>query len=218
MNIFSPNNPGISGIDELTDGEAFFLQSLVNLQYANGDILYYNNGFKRLPKGTDTQVLTLASGLPSWATPTGGGGGGSVTSVSVVSANGFAGTVATPTTTPAITLTTSITGLLKGNGTAISAAAAGTDYLAPFTSQTANTFFAAPNGAAGNPTFRAIVAADIPTLNQNTTGTASNITATTNSTLTTISNLAITQSQVTGLATALAGKEATITAGTTAQY
>jgi len=46
-----------------------------------------------------------------------------------------------------------------------------------FSSQTANTFLAAPNGSAGTPTFRAIVAADIPTLNQNTTGTASNITA-----------------------------------------
>ena len=56
---------------------------------------------------------------------------GTVTSASVVSANGFAGTVATATTTPAITLTTSITGVLKGNGTAISAASAGTDYVAP---------------------------------------------------------------------------------------
>jgi len=46
-----------------------------------------------------------------------------------------------------------------------------------FASQTANTFLAAPNGSAGTPTFRAIVAADVPTLNQNTTGTASNITA-----------------------------------------
>ena len=51
-----------------------------------------------------------------------GKGSGSVTSVSVVSANGFAGTVATATTTPAITLTTSITGLLYGNGTALAAA------------------------------------------------------------------------------------------------
>lgn len=49
-------------------------------------------------------------------------GSGTVTSVSVVSANGFAGTVATATTTPAITLTTTITGILSGNGTAISAA------------------------------------------------------------------------------------------------
>lgn len=54
-----------------------------------------------------------------------------VTTVSIVAANGFAGSVATATTTPAITLTTSITGLLKGNGTAISAASAGTDYVVP---------------------------------------------------------------------------------------
>jgi len=60
-----------------------------------------------------------------------GKGSGSVTSVSVVSANGFAGTVATATTTPAITLTTSVTGVLKGNGTAISAAVVNTDYFAP---------------------------------------------------------------------------------------
>jgi len=52
-----------------------------------------------------------------------GAGSGTVTSVSVVSANGFAGTVATATTTPAITLTTTINSpVLAGNGTAISAA------------------------------------------------------------------------------------------------
>lgn len=50
-------------------------------------------------------------------------GSGTVTSVSVVSTNGLAGTVATATTTPAITLSTTITGILSGNGTAISAAA-----------------------------------------------------------------------------------------------
>lgn len=54
-----------------------------------------------------------------------GGGTGTVTSVSVVTANGFAGSVATATTTPAITLSTTITGILKGNGTAISAGTAG---------------------------------------------------------------------------------------------
>jgi phage-related tail fiber protein len=62
-----------------------------------------------------------------------GGSSGSVTSVSVVSANGFAGSVANATSTPAITISTSITGLLKGNGTAVSAATSGTDY-APATS------------------------------------------------------------------------------------
>lgn len=50
-------------------------------------------------------------------------GSGTVTDVSVVTANGFAGTVATSTTTPAITLTTTINApVLAGNGTAISAA------------------------------------------------------------------------------------------------
>ena len=82
--------------------------------------------------GTSGQVLTSAgAAAPTWATPT----TGTVSSVSVVSANGLAGTVATATTTPAITLSTTITGLLKGNGTAISAAASGADY-APATSGT----------------------------------------------------------------------------------
>jgi hypothetical protein len=48
----------------------------------------------------------------------------------------------------------------------------------PYASKTANYFLSSPNGSAGVPSFRAIVAADIPTLNQNTTGTASNVTGT----------------------------------------
>lgn len=47
-----------------------------------------------------------------------------------------------------------------------------------FGSQTANYVLAAPNGTAGTPTFRALVAADIPTLNQNTTGTAAGLSST----------------------------------------
>lgn len=45
-------------------------------------------------------------------------------------------------------------------------------------SQTANYFYAAPNGSSGTGSWRAIVAADIPTLNQNTTGTAANLSGT----------------------------------------
>jgi hypothetical protein len=93
--------------------------------------------------GTTTPVITLnvptasasnrgALSSADWTTFN-NKGSGSVTSASVVSANGFAGTVATATTTPAITISTSITGVLKGNGTAISAATSGTDY-APATS------------------------------------------------------------------------------------
>lgn len=51
-----------------------------------------------------------------------------VTSLTVTSANGFAGSF-TSGATPALTISTSITGLLKGNGTAISAAVANTDYV-----------------------------------------------------------------------------------------
>lgn len=57
---------------------------------------------------------------------------GTVTDVSVVSANGLAGT-SSGGATPALTLSTSITGVLKGDGTALSAATAGTDYVAPAT-------------------------------------------------------------------------------------
>ena len=77
------------------------------------------------------QEITIGSGLQlSGGILSSTSGGGSVTTVSVVSANGFAGTVANASSTPAITLTTTISGLLKGNGTAISAAVGNTDYLA----------------------------------------------------------------------------------------
>lgn len=58
-------------------------------------------------------------------------GSGTVTNTSVVSANGFNGSFANSSTTPALTLTTTVTGVVKGNGTALSAATVGTDYMAP---------------------------------------------------------------------------------------
>jgi hypothetical protein len=77
--------------------------------------------------GNNGKYLTTDGSTPSWAdNPL-----GTVTTVSVVSTNGFAGTVANATTTPAITMTTTVTGVIKGNGTAISAATAGTDYVSP---------------------------------------------------------------------------------------
>ena len=96
--------------------------------------------------GTTTPVITLnvptasatnrgALSAADWTTFNNKQPAGSyLTAVSVVSANGFAGT-SSGGTTPALTLSTSITGLLKGNGAAISAATSGTDY-APATSGT----------------------------------------------------------------------------------
>lgn len=181
-----------------------------------------------------------------------GKGAGTVTSVSITTANGVSGSVATATTTPAITLTlgditplsvaatgtvtgsnlsgtntgnvtigtanglslasqaislglssTSTTGALsstdwntfngKGVGSVTSVGltapsifgvagtpitGSGTLALTFATGQTANQFLATPNGSTGAVGLRAIVAADIPTLNQSTTGTALNVTGT----------------------------------------
>jgi hypothetical protein len=65
-----------------------------------------------------------------------------------------------------------------GSTPAISLSANYGDTLNPYASKTANYVLAAPNGSSGVPSFRAIVAADIPTLNQNTSGTAAGLSAT----------------------------------------
>ena len=90
------------------------------------DLNLFSNTLQGLTplSGGGTSNFLRADG--TWAAPS--GTGGTITTLSVVSANGLSGTVANPTTTPAITLSTTITGILKGNGTAMSAATAGTDY------------------------------------------------------------------------------------------
>ena len=105
-------------------------------------------------QGTSGQVLTSqGTGVtPIWTTPNAG---------TVTSVTGTSPVVSSGGATPAISLA-------SGYG----------DTQNPYASKTANNFLAAPNGTAGAPTFRSIVAADIPTLNQNTTGTASNVTGT----------------------------------------
>jgi hypothetical protein len=105
--------------------------------------------------GTTTPALVQGSGVTitgTWPNQTiaATGSGGTITSVT-----GTAPVASSGGTTPAISL-----------------AAAYGDTLNPYASKTANNFLAAPNGSAGVPSFRAVVAADIPTLNQNTTGTA----------------------------------------------
>ena len=87
------------------------------------------------PVGSSGQVLTSGgAGSPTWSTPA----GGSVTSVGLSLPTEF--TVSNSPVTSAGTLT------------------------AVWKSETAKYFFAAPNAAAGTPTFRLIVASDIPAL------------------------------------------------------
>jgi hypothetical protein len=97
----------------------------------NGDTFYTSvNGFNSNMLTLDgttlnvTDPTTSSSDLLNTALANiyaASGGTGTVTSVSVVSANGFSGTVANPTTTPAITLQTTISGLLYGLSNAITA-------------------------------------------------------------------------------------------------
>lgn len=83
--------------------------------------------------GTVTFVPVDGIGAIVDLAASGSGGSGSVTSVAVSSANGFSGTVVNPTTAANITLSTTITGLLKGTGSAITAAVGDVDYQKPIT-------------------------------------------------------------------------------------
>ena len=99
---------------------------------STGLLRFRNSGGVRIDQLADVDTRMMVVGpdgtLAALPIPSGGGG---VSTVSIVSANGFAGSIANPTTTPAITISTTITGILKGNGTAISAAVANTDYQSP---------------------------------------------------------------------------------------
>jgi len=91
-----------------------------------------------------------------------------------------AGTSSTTGTVTSVSGTGAVSGLsLSGTVTSTGSLTLGGTLVVTasnFASQTANTVLAAPNGSAGVPTFRSLVAADVPTLNQNTTGTAANVT------------------------------------------
>lgn len=98
--------------------------------------------------------------------------------VSALSASAFRTAIGAGTGDGTVTSVTGTSPVASSGGAtpAISLASGYGDTQNPYASKTANFVLAAPNGTAGVPTFRAVVAADIPTLNQNTTGTASNVT------------------------------------------
>jgi len=127
--------------------------------------------------GGATPVLDLTSGVATAGTT------GSASLIPVITIDTYGRVTSITTAANPQGTVTSVTGtspvVSSGGATpAISLASGYGDTLNPYASKTANYFLAAPNGSAGVPTFRAVVAADIPTLNQNTTGTASNVTGT----------------------------------------
>ena len=140
--FYSSNNPviqiissGYVGIGGNTPTATLDVAGTVNLGATGTDTvkilgeMYLYNGV-----GSIGQV-PVSKGVgfpPEWVTV--GTGGGTVITVSVASANGFAGT-SSGGANPELTLSTTISGLLKGNGTALQAATSGVDY-APATSGT----------------------------------------------------------------------------------
>lgn len=105
-----------------------------------GDLLYFTTVNARLPVGSNGQFLTVVAGAPAWSTVV---TGGTVTSVALTMPSIFsvAGSPITSSGTLAVTLAT----------------------------ETANTVFAGPTtGGAAIPTFRALVAADIPLISLTT--------------------------------------------------
>ena len=96
------------------------------------------------------------------------------TGISVSGATGNVTISNTGVTSVGVTSPIASTG---GTTPTISLAASYGDTQNPYASKTAKFVLAAPNASAGVPTFRAIVASDIPTLNQNTSGSAASLSA-----------------------------------------
>lgn len=117
----------------------------------SGTSLLYGNGSGGFSNVTIGTGITFAGGTLS-AT----GSGGTVTSVT-----GTSPVVSSGGTTPAISLATAYG-----------------DTLNPYASKTANYILAAPNGSAGVPTFRALVAADVTGLGTMATQNANSVTIT----------------------------------------
>jgi hypothetical protein len=121
--------------------------------YVDGELLIGNSTGNTLTKST----LTAGTGI-------------SIT-------NGAGSITINATNAGAVTSVTGTSPVVSSGGATpdISLASGYGDTQNPYASKTANYFLAAPNGTAGVPTFRAVVAADIPTLNQNTTGQAGSV-------------------------------------------
>jgi hypothetical protein len=131
-----------------------------------GDVTYTSPSFDGSANVTGTATLATVNANV-----------GSFTNASVtVNAKGLVTAVSNGTAP--VTSVTGTSPVVSSGGTtpAISLAANYGDTLNPYASKTAKFVLAAPNAADGVPTFRAIVASDIPTLNQNTTGSAATLT------------------------------------------
>jgi hypothetical protein len=116
-----------------------------------GTLIAANGGTGLSSLGSGNQILSVNTGATAleYRTVTAG------TGISVTPATGTLTIANTGVTSVALSLPSFIT--VTGSPVTTTGTLTGT-----LASQTANTFFVAPNGSAGAPTFRAIVAADLP--------------------------------------------------------
>jgi hypothetical protein len=144
---------------------------------------------------TASTAIGVASGGTGVTTSTGTGSVVLSTSPTLVTPLLGTPTSATLTNATGLPLTTGVTGTLSIANGGTGQTTAATAITALSGTQTSG-YYLRSDGT--NTALAAIVAGDVPTLNQNTTGTAANITASSNATLTTLSSLSLAGSQVTG--------------------
>lgn len=74
--LYLQTNPGNIVLSGLTSSEVTFIQSLHDLPYATGDILYYDGSdLVNLSIGLEDQILSVSdAGIPEWIDNIGGGG------------------------------------------------------------------------------------------------------------------------------------------------
>ena len=173
------------------DGKLFYKDSSNNVQvigwkvvpvsaggtgqtsYTDGQLLIGNSTGNTLSKATLTAgtgigvsngagAITINNTLPDQTVVLSNGTGISVTGTYP----NFTITNTSPSSGGTVTSVTGTSPVVSSGGTtpAISLATAYGDTLNPYASKTANYFLAAPNGSTGAPTFRAMVAADVPAL------------------------------------------------------
>jgi hypothetical protein len=153
---------------------------VISVNASSGEVfININNGWEldelhnvliTSPANGNTLIYDAVAGVWENANITAG------TGISVTNGAGTITIAATNAGTVTSVTGTSPVASTGGATPAISLSAGYGDTQNPYASKTANFVLAAPNGTAGVPTFRAIVAADIPTLNQNTTGNAATAT------------------------------------------
>ena len=124
---------------------------------------------------TSSGTLTITNTSPDQTVALTGAGttsiSGTYPNFTITSNDAYTGTITSVTGTSPVASS-------GGTTPAISLASGYGDTLNPYASKTAKYVLAAPNGANGVPTFRALVASDVPTLNQDTTGSAGSLVTT----------------------------------------